>query len=252
MDLESIRQAFRPLFGLERRETITRFLYAILISAMVIDLVMIVHRLFVGATLSSSTTLRVLIAMFVLLFLLLLVARRGHLRLATLTLVAFAWLGVTYQAWSADGVRDVAVYVYIVIIFVAALLINWQISIALSILSIISIWVFAITEAAGLRVQHVDPPLSMAVDLTAIFVILLLLIYLVIDTVRYSLEAVRSGEEKFRKVFHVSPVAIAIASLDEGRLIDANQVTPILPSVEQRSSWEAGAVMLNVNDSWTS
>ena len=223
MDLERIRQAFRPLFGLERRETTTRFLYAILISAMIIDLVMIVHRFFVGATLSNSTTLRLLIAMFVLQVLLLYVVKRGHLRLATLTLVAVAWLGVTYQAWSADGVRDVAIYVYIVIIFVAALLINWQVSIAFSILSILSIWAFAITEAVGLRVQHTDPPLSMAVDLTAIFIILLLLIYLMIDTVRHSLEAVRSGEEKFRKVFHVSPVAIAIASLEEGRLIDANQ-----------------------------
>ena len=223
MNLERIRQAFRPLFGLERRETTTRFLYAILISAMVIDLVMIVHRFFVGATLSNSTTLRVLITMFVLPLLLLFVVKRGHLRLATLTLVAVAWLSVTYQAWSADGIRDAAIYVYVVIIFVAALLINWQISIALSSLSILSIWILAIAEASGLRIQHTDPPLNMAVDLTAIFIIVWILIYLVIDTVRYSLKAVRSGEERFRRIFHVSPVAIAIASLEDGRLIDANQ-----------------------------
>ena len=34
--------------------------------------------------------------------------------------------------------------------------------------------------------------------------------------------ALRESEERFRKVFHSSPVAICIATLDEGRLLDAN------------------------------
>jgi len=47
--------------------------------------------------------------------------------------------------------------------------------------------------------------------------------YLVINAFRQSLRAVQEGEEKFRRVFHVSPVAIAIVSLDGGRLLDANE-----------------------------
>jgi PAS domain S-box-containing protein len=151
------------------------------------------------------------------------VVSRGYVNQAALTLVVLAWVTITYQAWSADGVRDVAIYVYIVIIFVAALLTNWQITVIVSVLSIGSIWLFAIMEVRGLRTPHIDSPLNIARDLTAIFILLFLLIYLVINTVRHSLNAVREREAKFRKIFNVSPVAIAIASLEEGRLIDANQ-----------------------------
>jgi PAS domain S-box-containing protein len=222
MKLKLIRQAFRPLFGSERGETTAGFLNAILISALIIDLVMIVLRLFDGATL-ASTTLRLLLGLLVLQCSLLFVVKRGYVNLAALTLVVLAWIGITYQAWNADGVRDAAIYAYILIILIAALLINWQVSIALSILSIASIWFFAITEARGLRVAHIDPPLNMARDLTAIFILLFLLIYLVIYTVGRSVKAVREGEEKFRRVFHVSPVAMTIAALQDGRLIEANE-----------------------------
>jgi PAS domain S-box-containing protein len=223
MDLDPLRQIFRPLFGVERRETAAQFLYAILIGALIIDAVMIVLRVLSGATLFNSTGLRLLIFLVVLQLILLFVVRRGYTNAAALTLVVLSWVAVTYQAWSADGVRDIAIYVYLVIIFVAALLTNWQISVALSILSILSIWVFAITEAMGLRVPHIDLPLNMARDLTALFIIFFLLIYLMINTLRHSLKAVREGEEKFRRIFHISPVAIAIASLEEGHLLNANE-----------------------------
>jgi PAS domain S-box-containing protein len=50
----------------------------------------------------------------------------------------------------------------------------------------------------------------------------LFLAALVIRTVRRSAMSAASGEEKFRRVFHASPVAISITSLEEGRLVDAN------------------------------
>jgi PAS domain S-box-containing protein len=223
MKIDPLRQAFRPLFGLEGRGTTTRFLYAILISALIINLVMIVLRLLSGATLSNSTTIRLLTGLLVLQFILLILVKRGYLDLAALTLVVLTWLGVTYQAWSADGIRDAAIYVYIPLILIAALLTNWKISTTLAILSIVALWVFAIVEARGLRVPHIDPPLNMARDLTGIFIIIFLLIYLVIHTVRQSLQATHAGETKFRRIFHISPVAITISSLEEGHLIDANE-----------------------------
>jgi PAS domain S-box-containing protein len=223
MKLDSIRRAFRPLFGLERRETTARILYTILISVLIVDLVMIVLRLLSGATFFTSTTLLLLTGLLLLQFILLFVVKRGYLNLAALTLVALTWIGVTYQAWVSDGIRDAVIYVYILIILIAVLFTDWKISTTLSILSILSLWIFAIAEARGLRAPHIDSPLNMARDLTGIFIIIFILVYLVIHTVRHSLQAVNAGEEKFRRIFHVSPVAIAISSLEEGRLIDANQ-----------------------------
>ena len=232
MNFEFVRKALQPLFGLDRREMTTRFLYAILFSGMVVDLTMILLRLFSGATFSNSRTLAILAVLFILQGVLLFAVMRGYVDKASLALVGLVWITITYQAWNADGVRDVAIYVYIVIIFIAALLTSWRVSILLSILSIVSIWVLAIAEVQGWRVTHMDSPLNIARDLTAIFIILLLLIYLIINTIRDSFHAVREGEQKFRRIFNVSPVAIAIVSLEEGRLMDANQAYWMLTGLD--------------------
>lgn len=50
----------------------------------------------------------------------------------------------------------------------------------------------------------------------------LVLVVLVIGSVRRSAHSLAEGRENFRRIFHVSPIAISITSLDEGRLIDAN------------------------------
>ena len=39
---------------------------------------------------------------------------------------------------------------------------------------------------------------------------------------RHAEETLRESEERFRKIFHSSPVAICITTLEEGRLLDAN------------------------------
>ena len=222
MKLHFIRQAFRPLFGLERRETATRLLYAFLVSGMAISLVMIFLHFLNRETFSNNNTLYILTAQFLLQGILLLVARRGYVSQASVALVGLVWVAITYQAWIADGVHDVAIYVYIVIIFIAAFLTNWRVSIVLSILSILAIWVFAFMEISGLLPLHFDSPLIIAGERTAVLIVLLLLIYLLDNPLKHSLQAARQGEENFRRIFNVSPVAIAIISLEEGQIIDAN------------------------------
>jgi PAS domain S-box-containing protein len=44
-----------------------------------------------------------------------------------------------------------------------------------------------------------------------------------ITELRHAQQALTESEERFRKVFQASPVAICITTLDEGRLVDANQ-----------------------------
>lgn len=216
------RQVFQPFRGLEHRQTITRFLYAILISVIVIDACMISLRLWGEGTLADRAT-QALLVLLLLQFILLHVVRRGHVDQAALVLIGSSWLVVTYLNWTADGVRDVAIYLYFVILLMAALLTSWRVTFILALLSIGSIWVFAVAEEQGLRTPHIDSPLSMARDLTAIFSLLVILIYMVVSSVSSSLDAVREGERKFRKVFHVSPVAMSISTLADGLLVDANE-----------------------------
>ena len=228
------RWVFQPFWGLERRDTITRFLYAILISAIVIDTVTILIRSW-SMVLFVTRTTWTLIALLLFLILLLYIVRQGYVDQAALLLTFGSWVGVTVLIWSADGVRDAAVYLYFVIILVAALLTNWRISVTLSLLSIAAIWGFAIAEAGGWRAPHIDTPLGVARDLTSIFVLLAILIFMVVNSVARSLDAVREGELKFRKVFQGSPVAISISTL-AGQLVDANDAFFLLTGLERASS----------------
>ncbi len=204
---------------------IARFLYLILVSALIIDVAVMMFYLIEGAALSDTAVI-VLIGLLVFQVVLLLLVKRGYAQWAALTLVVVGWLGITYQAWRADGVYDTTIYVYIFIVFIAALLTNWQISIAFSILSILAIWFFAITEMRGLRVLHLNSPLNVARDLTAIFLAVFYLIYLVISTIRRSLDAVREGEQKYRNFVEQSMEGIWFLTFDP-------PISTSLPAEEQ-------------------
>jgi PAS domain S-box-containing protein len=210
-------------------------MYAILFSVIVVDAIMIVLRLLESGT-SVSRTTWILLSLLILQFILLHLVRRGYVDLAAFSLVFISWGVITYLIWISNGVRDVSIYIYILIILVAALLTNWRISIFLSLLSILAIWVFAIAEFQGQRAPGIYPPLNLARDLTAIFILLVILIYMVVNSVTRSLDAVREGEKKFRKVFDVSPVAISISTLDDGVLVDANQAFLDLLGLDRSSA----------------
>ncbi|HEX5807448.1 MAG TPA: PAS domain S-box protein [Anaerolineales bacterium] len=222
MKPEPVHRVFRPLFDLEHREITSRFLYIFLFLSVLIELAVIILRLWLGEGLLSSTTI-VLASLLVCQLILLWVVRQGYPDLAALILVIVAWMMTTFQAWSAGGVRDVALYVYILILIVAAFLTNWQVCLFLFVLSLGSIWFLAASEAWGLRGFHVDDPLRTAVDLTAIFTVVSMAIWLLLRMVSRSLDAVQHNEAKFRRIFHVSPVAIAITSQAQGQLLDANE-----------------------------
>jgi len=69
------------------------------------------------------------------------------------------------------------------------------------------------------------------------------LVFLALSAVRHSIE---EGEEKFRKIFHVSPVAITITSLEDGRLIDANKAYWKLTGYDPKTSTGRSTVELGI------
>ena len=57
---------------------------------------------------------------------------------------------------------------------------------------------------------------------TIIFLLVIILVALVIYTLRRSANAGKAGEERFKKILDVTPAAVSITTLKDGRLLDAN------------------------------
>ncbi|MEP7135233.1 MAG: PAS domain S-box protein [Chloroflexota bacterium] len=261
MKPDFIRQMLRPLFGSDRHDLTAGILRAIFTGLIVVSLLIFVFHQSRGGGVFDGTSM-FLVGLFASQFLLLFLLRRGYINQSAVILVMAAWIGITYQAWRADGIHDAAIYAYMLLIGIAAFIISWRVSLALSVLSVVTIWMFAVAEARGLRAASLDLPLNIARDLTAIFALFVLLIILVVNTLRQTLEqmqnefaersraeqALRVGEERFRKIFNFNPVAINVTSLVEGRLIDANNAYWNLTGFDRETSIGRTTVELKVWD----
>lgn len=236
MNLSSIRSMFKPLFGPDRRVLTERLLYSVIWAAIVIGVFTLLLDIFQkGWALSARNA--VLVGLLVEQLLLLFFLRTGYVNEVAFLALSSFWGAMTYGAWIAGGVYDLAILVYMVIILVAALFANWRVSVFFSILSILAIWGLAIAETRGYLRPVVDSPLNRARDLTAILAFLAILVFLLVNVLREALEkiqedfyeklqveqALRAGEERFRRIFQASPIAISISSLEDGRLLDANE-----------------------------
>lgn len=236
MNLNSIRNTFKPLFEADRSELTARLLHWVMRATIVIVGLVLLFDVSQGGWIPNARS-AVLIGLLVEQLVLLFILRSGHVNVVAFITLASFWGAMTYGAWIAGGVYDLSVFVYMVVILAAALLTTWRVSIFFSILSIVSIWGLTIAETRGYLVPTLDSPLSRARDLTTIFLFLAVLIFLLINVLRQALEkiqedfherlqaeqALRAGEERFRRIFHASPIAIAISNLEDGRLLDANE-----------------------------
>jgi PAS domain S-box-containing protein len=199
-------------------------------------LVLISARVLIGKNLVSNT--HALAGFMILMFVLGRVAlRTDRVQLIARALLFLAWAGLTVLALTSNGLRGGSVIGYLTITLVSGLLLG-----SLEAFFFLSLTILAIWGVAFFEVEHLNGFASgrdafvFAGNLTINFFLAWLLLYFIIRALRSSLDAgdreirrrrqaetaLRDNEEKFRKVFHTSPVAISITTLEEGRLLEAN------------------------------
>jgi len=161
----------------------------------------------------------------------------GYVRATSRAILFVAWLGVTYLAWISDGLQNNSLVPYMTVILASAILLGEGDTLALSAICIAAIWGIAYADTIGLRAAD-NPQASygLALNLSINYFLSTVAIYYMIRTLRKSLSqghkelierrkiqtTLRDNEEKFRKVFQSSPVAICITTLEDGRLLEAN------------------------------
>lgn len=126
--------------------------------------------------------------------------RFGRAMVAGHILMIFGWSAVTIMAHSVDGIRDIAIFGYVAIILGAGYLLGWKTAVLFTSISIAAIWWLADLQAKGLVVPSlVTSPYQTALDLSAIFVVILLIAYFIFRSLTRALEnAHRELSERHR------------------------------------------------------
>src|SRR5215204_2114355 len=71
-------------------------------------------------------TFSVLLALIGVVLLSLYIMHRGYLRLSGIVIVVLMWIGITIQALTADGVKDVIIIGYVAVSLLASIIISWR------------------------------------------------------------------------------------------------------------------------------
>jgi GAF domain-containing protein len=125
--------------------------------------------------------------------------RQGQIRLATAAFSLFTWGSMTYLAWVGDGMRDFAIITYFIMIFLASLLGSPRLSIALSALSIASIWSLYYAQITGVFTPVQDSLLANALSITSIFLIFASILYFTISDLENALTQSLNNEIELTK-----------------------------------------------------
>jgi GAF domain-containing protein len=162
-------------------------------STMFVVLTLLIIRIVQGRDVNLVEVNLVLILILVAIALMLFLSRQGYIRTAGLLFVTTVWMGLSYLTWIADGIRDVAFFGYSIPILMAGLLLGWQGAISFTILSIFSGWALAYAETYQLFFPTLDEPLNFARDMTGVFALMGIIIYLAITSLQNALNKSRSA-----------------------------------------------------------
>jgi len=144
-------------------------------------------------------TIIVLLALIGVMILSLYLMRKGNLRLSSIIIIVLTWLGVTIQAATAEGVRDVIVIAYIAIALLASLIMSWRASGIAILLSIVSLGLISYLQVIGYIHPIAQAPVAYARDLSIIFIAIFALIFFSTTSLRDAVHRANQSEEGLRQ-----------------------------------------------------
>jgi GAF domain-containing protein len=191
--LDSIKRIFAPpVFEDEEKNRIARMLNVVLLAIIFLVGMLTVVRGISGTMFGNSTIIN--FSLFLVAVILQFIMRRGYVQATSILLITLSWIALTFQAWSADGIRDAAFIAYIVVVLLANLLLGWQAGTIFAGVSILAAWGFAYVEDTGLIQVNADKPYSLALDLTVIFGLSAVAMALTITGLTNALQRATSSE----------------------------------------------------------
>ena len=123
---------------------------------------------------------------------------RKQLRASGLVIIILGWLGLGFQAATADGVRDVVIIAYISLSLLASIVISWWAGGVVIVSSLGTIWALAYLEANHYVFPRIQDPYGYAIDLSLVFTSIAVLAYFSTTSLREAIQRANQSEAGLR------------------------------------------------------
>jgi GAF domain-containing protein len=144
----------------------------------------------------KNFTLFVFLGLIAVMLVSLYLLRRGHVDASGMVVILLSGLGVSIQAYTADGVKDVIVVAFIALGLLASIIVNWRVGGAVILSGILVIWVLALLEVNHLLVPGLQHPFAFALDLSLVFGAIIVLVYFSAKSMRDALQRATTSEKE--------------------------------------------------------
>ncbi len=138
-------------------------------------------------TIFSGLILVMLLALYLL--------HRGNVNASGMIIIVLSWLGVSVQAYTADGVKDAIVVAFIALGLLASIIVNWRVGGAIVLSGIAVIWVLALLETNKYFVPSSQTPIAFARDLSFVFISITVLVYFSTKSMRDATQRATTSEK---------------------------------------------------------
>jgi len=183
-----------PIFDTPEQNYRARFVNGFSWIAMALTIIIAVIIAITGYT---DYTLYVLIGLVMVFALTIILLRYRFLHASAVTLVVLTWLGILFQASTADGVHDVIMVGLIATALFASILIGWWAGGITIFASILGAWLLASLEVNQIITPTVSTPYTFARDLTFILLIISTLIYFSTTNLQNAINRAKESEINF-------------------------------------------------------
>jgi signal transduction histidine kinase len=173
----------------EGTRIISSFLKIILYVNLIVLPVLITYKIIYFSVLYPVDY--ILFALVVFIMFLLWLSHKGRVKLASSLFIFAAWIALTFMAVYSDGVKDISIVGYIVVIFLSTLLIGARYALIITILSITSVWVMVFVPPKNGFMPPGDIPILMSIDYTLLFITVIASIVLFARSYHYSFERIK-------------------------------------------------------------
>ena len=168
-----IRRWFRPpVFEDPEKNLRAKFINGFAWSVIILLVLALIPQFIHPKNFTLAVFLGLIVVMAIALFLL----RKGKIDESGILLIGMGWLGVSIQAFTADGVKDVIVIAFIALGLLASIIINWRAGAVVIVTGIVMIWALALLQVNGVLTPSSESLIDYAWDLSLVFVVVTVLV----------------------------------------------------------------------------